>query len=70
LERNLGIIGHMQVAATPERCEPDHGEVNFPYLFDLIDRLDYAGWIGCEYRPRNGTVAGLGWARAYGIGGT
>ncbi|HYM31186.1 MAG TPA: 2-oxo-tetronate isomerase [Candidatus Cybelea sp.] len=70
LERNLGIIGHMQIAAPPERCEPDHGEVNFPYLFDLIDRLGYAGWIGCEYRPRNGTVAGLGWARAYGIGGT
>ena len=27
----------------------------------LIDALGYGGWIGCEYRPRAGTSAGLGW---------
>jgi hydroxypyruvate isomerase len=44
------------------------GEINYPYLFDLLDELGYRGWVGCEYRPREGTVQGLGWARAYGIG--
>jgi 2-dehydrotetronate isomerase len=68
IERHLGIIGHMQIAAPPDRCEPDHGEVNFPFLFELIDRLGYDGWIGCEYRPRHSTVAGLGWGAPYGLG--
>ena len=36
----------------PERHEPDIGELNYPYLFELIDSLGYDGWIGCEYRPR------------------
>jgi hydroxypyruvate isomerase len=43
------------------------GEINYPYLFRLIDDVGYAGWVGCEYRPRASTVAGLGWAREYGI---
>ncbi|AOY90486.1 hydroxypyruvate isomerase [Cupriavidus sp. USMAA2-4] len=65
LERDIGGIGHIQIAGVPDRHEPDLGELNYPYLFDVIDRLGYAGWIGCEYRPRAGTSAGLGWLRAY-----
>ncbi|MFO1206313.1 MAG: 2-oxo-tetronate isomerase [Burkholderiales bacterium] len=57
-------IGHVQIASVPERHEPDDGEVNYPYLFGLLDRLDYAGWVGCEYRPRGRTEDGLGWLRA------
>ncbi len=56
-----GHVGHMQVASVPERHEPDEGELNYPYLFELIDTLGYSGHIGCEYRPRAGTSAGLGW---------
>lgn len=63
-----GGVGHMQIAGVPERHEPSVGEMHYPYLFRLIDELGYEGWIGCEYRPRAGTVAGLGWAKAYGIG--
>jgi 2-dehydrotetronate isomerase len=59
-----GRVGHLQIAGVPERHEPDVGELNYPYLFELIDRLDWDGWIGCEYRPRAGTSAGLGWLRA------
>jgi 2-dehydrotetronate isomerase len=62
--RNAGI-GHIQVAGVPYRNEPDTGEVNYPYLFDLIDSLGYGGWIGCEYRPRAGTSDGLGWLTPY-----
>jgi hydroxypyruvate isomerase len=54
-------IGHFQLAGVPDRAEPDLGEVNFPYLFNLVDALHYDGWIGCEYRPKGRTEEGLGW---------
>ena len=49
------------------RHEPDEGEVNYPAIFEMLDRLGYAGWVGCEYRPRARTEAGLAWARPYGV---
>ena len=61
------LIRHIQIAGVPGRHEPNVGEINYPYLFDLIDSLGYEGWVGCEYRPRGETLAGLGWARPYGI---
>jgi hydroxypyruvate isomerase len=60
-ERLFSKIGHFQVAGVPDRAEPDLGEVNFPYLFRLVDTLQYDGWIGCEYRPKGRTKEGLGW---------
>jgi hydroxypyruvate isomerase len=60
-----GRVGHLQIAGVPERHEPDEGEVNYPYLFELVDALGYDGWIGCEYRPRRGTSQGLGWLRRW-----
>ncbi|ABF08718.1 2-dehydrotetronate isomerase [Cupriavidus metallidurans] len=65
LERDFAGIGHIQIAGVPERHEPDIGELNYPYLFDVIDRLGYTGWIGCEYRPRGGTSEGLGWIKPW-----
>lgn len=65
IERHFAGIGHVQIAGVPDRHEPDLGEVNYPCLFDLLDRLGYAGHIGCEYRPRAGTRAGLGWLQPY-----
>lgn len=56
-----GRVAHIQIAGVPERHEPDRGELNYAYLLDLIDALDYRGWVGCEYRPAAGTSAGLGW---------
>lgn len=61
LRELLPRIRHMQIAGVPERHEPDLGEVNYPYLFNEMDRLGYDGWVGCEYRPAAGTVDGLGW---------
>lgn len=58
-------IGHIQIAGVPDRHEPDVGEVNYPYLFDLIDALGYQGWVGCEYRPRAGTSEGLAWLKPW-----
>lgn len=61
LKKYLAHIGHIQIAGVPERHEPDSGEINYLYLFRLLDQLGYDGWLGCEYRPANGTLAGLGW---------
>jgi hydroxypyruvate isomerase len=69
LRRLHGRYAHLQIAGVPERHEPDRGEIHYPYLLELIDALGYDGWIGCEYRPAAGTLAGLGWARRWGIGG-
>ncbi|HET6469521.1 MAG TPA: 2-oxo-tetronate isomerase [Geminicoccaceae bacterium] len=55
------ITGHVQIAGVPERHEPDVGEINYPYLFEVLDRTGYAGWVGCEYRPKGRTEDGLGW---------
>ena len=66
-EAHLPLVGHVQVAAVPSRREPDEGEVNYPEIFALLDRLGYAGFVGCEYRPRGRTEEGLAWARPYGV---
>jgi hydroxypyruvate isomerase len=58
-------VGHFQVAGVPDRHEPDTGEVNYAYLFDVIDELGYDGWIGCEYSPAKGTPEGLGWFKKW-----
>lgn len=68
LRENIGRVRHLQIAGVPGRGEPDGGEINFPYVFELIDELGFSGWVGCEYRPRAGTLEGLGWAAQYGIG--
>jgi hydroxypyruvate isomerase len=65
-----GNVGHIQIAGVPERHEPDTGELNYTYLFGLLDNLAYAGWVGCEYRPQagaqaGGTSAGLGWLKPW-----
>ena len=59
------IIGHIQIASIPSRHEPDGEELSYPFLFAELDRLGYDGFIGCEYIPRAGTVAGLGWFAPY-----
>jgi hydroxypyruvate isomerase len=68
LETHLDKIGHIQIAGVPGRHEPNRsGELNWPYLFDLLDAHGYGGWVGAEYDPRSGTHQGLGWAKDWGI---
>lgn len=65
VEANLPRIAHIQLADNPGRHEPGTGEINYPFLFGHLDKIGYAGWIGCEYRPLTTTDAGLGWMKAY-----
>ncbi|XP_076421027.1 putative hydroxypyruvate isomerase isoform X2 [Peromyscus maniculatus bairdii] len=62
----LPIVGHVQVAQVPDRGEPgSSGELDFSYLFQLLEDEGYQGFVGCEYRPRGDTVEGLSWLRSY-----
>jgi hydroxypyruvate isomerase len=61
IEACLPRIGHVQIADVPGRHEPGTGEIHYPFLFALLDRIGYAGWVGCEYRPAGTTEGGLGW---------
>jgi hydroxypyruvate isomerase len=65
LERLLGRIGHVQIADVPDRHEPGTGEINFDFLLAHLDRIGYAGWVGCEYNPRGDTLEGLTWAKPH-----
>jgi hydroxypyruvate isomerase len=68
VKAHIDVIGHFQIAGVPGRHEPDRAqEIDYTALLALIDGLGYEGWVGCEYHPRAGTVAGLSWARPYGI---
>ena len=63
IEKLLPRIAHVQLADNPGRHEPGTGEINYPFLFGHIARLGYSGWIGCEYKPKGETNAGLGWIK-------
>lgn len=65
IRRYLPHVGHIQIANVPGRHEPNQGEMNYPFLFRLLDELKYQGWIGCEYRPKTTTLEGLSWLEKY-----
>jgi hydroxypyruvate isomerase len=63
IESNLTRIPHIQVADNPGRHEPGTGEINYPFLFEFIDRIGYIGWIGCEYKPSKDTGSSFRWLK-------
>ena len=65
LEKFLQYIGHIQIAGIPNRNEPDQSELDYKYIFKLIERLNYTGFIGCEYNPLRDTVSGLKWRESH-----
>lgn len=58
-------IGHLQIADNPGRNEPGTGEINYDFLFNVIKKSAYDGWVGCEYNPKKRTEDGLGWLKKY-----
>jgi hydroxypyruvate isomerase len=65
IKANLPRIAHVQIADNPGRNEPGTGEINHAFLFELLDREGYQGYVGAEYKPKGKTDEGLGWARPY-----
>jgi hydroxypyruvate isomerase len=65
IKTHLPQIAHIQIADNPGRNEPGTGEINYPFLFGWLDEIGYSGWVGCEYKPKTGTSAGLGWFAPY-----
>jgi hydroxypyruvate isomerase len=58
----ITFIGHIQVAQVPDRHEPNtNGEIDYRYIFSLLEQLGYKGWIGLEYKPAGSTKDGLKW---------
>jgi hydroxypyruvate isomerase len=67
LQKYLPVIGNVQIAAVPSRAEPDEGEISYRAVFARLEELGYSGWVGCEYRPRADTDAGLRWLSQLGV---
>jgi len=65
--RLLPWIGHVQVAAVPDRGEPDDGEIAYRAIFEAVASSGYPGLIGLEYKPRGDTAAGLAWLERMGV---
>ena len=66
LRDNFDYVDHIQFGQVPDRHEPDSpGELNFDFLFGLLEELKYAGWVSAEYFPIGKTEEGLGWLQKY-----
>lgn len=61
LEKHLPLVGHIQIAAVPDRGEPGQGELDYPAICAAIDSMGYEGYIGAEYKPRTTTDDGIAW---------
>ncbi|MFK3703877.1 hydroxypyruvate isomerase [Raoultella sp. BIGb0138] len=58
-------IGHVQIASVPERHEPIDGEVDYAWIFSILEKVNYTGYVAAEYSPRGTTSAGLAWAQRW-----
>ena len=67
IKNSITHTKHIQIAAPPLRHEPDKGEINYPFIFNTIEELNYEGYIGCEYNPSTNTQDSLQWAKNYNI---
>ncbi|WAC56394.1 TIM barrel protein [Gordonia sp. SL306] len=49
----MPLVGEIQVADVPGRCEPGTGEINYPAIASALKEIGFAGVVGLE-----------GWARS------
>lgn len=65
LEKCRNYTAHLQIAGVPDRHEPDHGDLPLAEIMEVCGQIHPDLWIGCEYRPKARTVAGLDWMKPY-----
>ena len=65
LEQLMPVIGHIQFASVPDRGPPDRGEINYGYIFEILDKLGYSKPLGAEYKPEGDTDSSLNWIGKY-----
>ncbi|MFA4964616.1 MAG: TIM barrel protein [Thermoleophilia bacterium] len=66
IRRHGGRIAHVQIADSPGRGEPGTGEINFPYLFGVLEEIGYRGHVGLEYVPTTPTTEqSFGWMEGW-----
>jgi hydroxypyruvate isomerase len=51
LREHFDMVGHVQIADSPDRTEPGTGEIHYPYVFGVLEELGYGGYVGLEYGP-------------------
>jgi len=61
IQENLELIGHIQFADCPGRHEPGTGELNFDRIFQVLDQINYSGWVSAEYIPQQNSQNSLSW---------
>lgn len=55
---NIQWIGHIHTAGNPGRCQiDDNQELNYHYIAREIEKLNFKGFVGHEYLPRQGSDA-------------
>jgi hydroxypyruvate isomerase len=59
--RNVGPIGHVQIADAPGRGEPGTGELDIDGYLTTLQSGGYAGYVGLEYKPTTTTEESLTW---------
>jgi len=64
IERANELVGEVQVADVPGRCEPGTGEINYPAIARALVRIGYRGVVGFEGHPPGDDVAALDRFRA------
>lgn len=60
-QQYFDVIGHVQIADSPDRHEPGTGEIHFQNVFKFIKQLNYKGRIGLEYTPKGKSEESFEW---------
>jgi hydroxypyruvate isomerase len=63
----IDLIGHVQLADSPDRHEPGTGEINYPFVLRALDEAGYDDWVSLEYRPRESSESSLHWLTEMGF---
>lgn len=61
----LPLIGHIQIAAVPDRGIPDHGELDYAFVLNRVAELGWDRPIGAEYQPGPDPDPDMSWLALY-----